>query len=175
MWGCHNPKGNLPNSGYSPIQGWLNYHNHLVLPSTSSFTPLVLHKSHDNPIRGYLGELKTLKQASPSFYWPRMKLQVQAYAATCLNISTKKTPHCLPMDYSNPYLSHIKFRKISYWISFQGLPKSEEWDTIFVVVDRLSKYAHCISLKHPLYKNDVAIVFVWELIQLHKSSLLHFI
>lgn len=41
-----------------------------------------------------------------------------------------------------------------------GLPKAMGVDTIYVVVDRLSKYAYFFALTHPYTARDVAAVFV---------------
>ena len=48
-----------------------------------------------------------------------------------------------------------------------GLPRSEGNIVIFVVVDRLSKYAHFLPLKHPYTANTVANVFLREIVRLH--------
>lgn len=47
------------------------------------------------------------------------------------------------------------------------LPKSARIDTIMVVLDRLTKYAHLISLKHPFSASDVAKAFMGTICKLH--------
>ncbi|KAL5547692.1 hypothetical protein UlMin_002923 [Ulmus minor] len=48
-----------------------------------------------------------------------------------------------------------------------GLPKSRGVDTILVVVDRLSKFAHFCGLSHPFIAKQVAEVFLREVVRLH--------
>ncbi|GJR70324.1 putative nucleotidyltransferase, ribonuclease H [Tanacetum coccineum] len=48
-----------------------------------------------------------------------------------------------------------------------GLPPSGRFDTILVVVDRLSKYAHFICMSHPFTARVVASAFCKEIVRLH--------
>lgn len=46
----------------------------------------------------------------------------------------------------------------------EGLPKSRGMDTILGVVDRLSKYAHFVSLKHPFSAKKVVTGFIKKIV-----------
>lgn len=49
-----------------------------------------------------------------------------------------------------------------------GLPMSRGVKSILVVVDRMSKYAHFVGLKHPYNASTVAGVFMQEIVRLHE-------
>ena len=49
----------------------------------------------------------------------------------------------------------------------EGLPLSDHKTTIFVVVDRLTKYAHFIPLSHPYTAKQVATIFFEHIHKLH--------
>lgn len=49
----------------------------------------------------------------------------------------------------------------------EGLPKSDTFSIIMVVVDRFTKYAHFFPLKHPFSAKSVAMVFFDNVVKLH--------
>jgi len=48
-----------------------------------------------------------------------------------------------------------------------GLPKAQGKDTILVVLDKLTKYAHFFALSHPYTAQEVAELFIKEVVRLH--------
>lgn len=53
----------------------------------------------------------------------------------------------------------------------EGLPKSEGFEVIMVVVDRLTKFAHFVPLKHPFTATQVAKALWDNVIKLHGAPL----
>ncbi|KAJ1253806.1 hypothetical protein BS78_K181900, partial [Paspalum vaginatum] len=50
----------------------------------------------------------------------------------------------------------------------EGLPKSDSYDSILVVVDRLTKIAHFLPLKHPFTAQGIAQIFLDHIVKLHE-------
>ena len=49
----------------------------------------------------------------------------------------------------------------------EGLPKSEGFSVTLVVVDRLTKFAHFLPVKHPYTASTIAQLFRDNVIKLH--------
>ena len=49
----------------------------------------------------------------------------------------------------------------------EGLPSSNGYSAIMVIVDRLTKYAHFVALKRPFTAIIVAKAFVANVVRLH--------
>ena len=49
----------------------------------------------------------------------------------------------------------------------EGLPKSEGCTVILVIVDRLTKYAHFLPVKHPYTAATIAQLFMDHVVKLH--------
>lgn len=49
----------------------------------------------------------------------------------------------------------------------EGLPKSDGYSVIMVVVDRLTKFAHFLALKHPYTAASVAQLFMDQVVKMH--------
>ena len=50
----------------------------------------------------------------------------------------------------------------------EGLPKLGGKDVVLAVVDRLTKFAHCINLIHPFSTQEVARKFMDSVVKIHE-------
>jgi len=106
----------------------------------------IMKSEHDSNIAGHFGKDRTMELISRNFYWPKMEEDVRAYCGNCDNSQRMKSPrhakHGLlhPLALPSKRWTHISTDFIT------DLPLSSGATKILVVVDRLTKMAHFITI-----------------------------
>jgi hypothetical protein len=96
-----------------------------------------------------------------------MKQDVKDYIAACELCAQAKLEHSKLPGLLQPLpIPQFAWHTIS--LDFiEGLPKSKNFDTILVVIDKLTKYAHFLCLSHPYTAITVAQTFLAHVYKLH--------
>ncbi|KAJ3684022.1 hypothetical protein LUZ61_013186 [Rhynchospora tenuis] len=147
--------------------GIWRYKGRVCVGSAHNWRHKIIHEIHDTSIGGHSGILVTYKRLKSSFYWPNMKLDVYQYVKECDNCQQNKVENIKPPGLLQPLpIPEDAWNSVSMDF-ITGLPKSEGKEIILVVVDRLTKYAHFMSMKHPYKASDVAQLFLENVYKLH--------
>lgn len=152
---------------YSLVQGRLLKQEKLVLPRDSPLTKVILKEFHDGKMGGHGGILKTHKRIGDVFFWTGMMTDTREYVAACHVCQQYKYSALSSGGQLQPLPVPFQIWKDISMDFVEGLPRSDGFNAVLVVVDKLSKYAHFIGLKHPFSATDVALLFVREVVKLH--------
>jgi len=109
----------------------------------------------------------TYNRLKQYFFWAGMKSGVHEYVRACSVCQQAKPDRArypgllqpLPVPSSAWEMVSLDF--------VEGLPRSGNSDTILVVVDKYSKFAHFIPLRHPFTALSVAKAFLDHVYKLH--------
>ena len=120
---------------------------------------------HDSSSGGHSGIHATYKRLSSLFYWSNMDKQIRNYIREC-DVCPRFKYNALPGLLQPLPIPEEAWSQVSSDF-IEGLPLSAGKSTILVVVDRLTKYAHFMSLTHPYIALTVAQTFLDYVFKLH--------
>jgi hypothetical protein len=125
---------------FSWIRDELRRNGKLVIGSNTAIKETILTWLHSSSVGGHSGRDVTASRIKSLFYWKGL-------------LQPLPVPHQIWTNISMDFV--------------EGLPTSGGKQVIFVVVDRLSKYAHFMALAHPYTALDVAQTFLDNVFKLH--------
>ena len=121
--------------------GLLLRNNLIYVPDHDNLRLEILRMHHDHRLSGHPGIRKTIQLIQRRYFWPRIRHFVTAYIRTCTGCIRAKSHHHKPYGF-------LKFLPVPHrpWSSIsmdfiEGLPLSDGYDCILVIVDRLTKGA----------------------------------
>ncbi|KAL5713694.1 hypothetical protein ACHQM5_015747 [Ranunculus cassubicifolius] len=152
---------------YSWTQQTLRYHNRLYVGSNGHLRFKIWQELHQSSIGGHSGIKATAQRIALYFFWPILLRDVKKWCAECVICQTSKSEHVPSLGLLQPLpIPQVPWNDIS--LDFiEGLPISAGKSIILVIVDRLSKYAHFFAMKHPIYAQSLATLFLDEVYKLH--------
>ncbi|KAL5552361.1 hypothetical protein UlMin_002537 [Ulmus minor] len=154
-----------PTGPYSVQNGLYFYKQRVIVPQ--ALRNQLLQEFHDSKMARHSGVLRTFKRLAQQFYWPSMYRSVQDYITHCEVCQRTKTETLAPAGLLQPLPIPCHVWDDISLDFIEGLPSSHDKDSLLVVVDRLSEYAHFIALSHPFSAKIVAATFVEHIIKLH--------
>ncbi|CAA3009136.1 Ty3 gypsy retrotransposon, partial [Olea europaea subsp. europaea] len=102
-----------------------------------------------------------------NFYWKGMKGMVRNFVRACHVCQTHKAELVKPAGLLSPLpIPRHVWTDISMDF-IEGLPTSKGKSAIFVVVYKLSKFAHFIPISHPYTATSIAQVFFDNVFKLY--------
>ena len=123
----------------------------------------LIHKNHDNPLAGHGGTAKTTELVSRQYYWPGLRETGKLYVKNCDICQRSKVVRHTPygmLQYNEVPDQPWKSMAMDF---ITELPISEGYDTILVVIDRLTKMCHFIPCKKNLDARQFATLFLEEI------------
>ncbi|GKE85260.1 putative reverse transcriptase domain-containing protein [Tanacetum coccineum] len=142
----------IPKERLEPrADGTLCLHGRSWLPCYGDLRSMIMHESHKSKYSIYPGSEKMYQDVKKLYWWPNMKADIATYVSKCLTCARVKAEHQRPSGLLvQPEIPEWKWDNITMDF-ITKLPKSSQgFDTIWVIVDRLTKSAHFL----PIREND---------------------
>ncbi|KAF5798046.1 putative nucleotidyltransferase, Ribonuclease H [Helianthus annuus] len=138
------------------------------VPLYGGLRELVMDEAHKSRYSVHPGSDKMYHDIKTTYWWPSMKAHIATYVGKCLTCARVKVEYQKPAGLlQQPKIPQWKWEEIS--MDFvTGLPRSQRGnDTIWVIVDRLTKSAHFLAIKETDKFSTLADIYLKEVVSRH--------
>ncbi|GJS35612.1 putative reverse transcriptase domain-containing protein [Tanacetum coccineum] len=138
------------------------------LPCYGDLRTVIMHESHKSKYSIHPGSDKMYQDMKKLYWWPNMKANIATYVSKCLTCAKVKAEHQRPSGLLvQPEIPQWKWDNITMDF-FTKLPKSSQgYDTIWVIVDRLTKSAIFMPMRETDPMDKLARMYLKEVVTKH--------
>lgn len=127
----------------------------------------ILQALHSSGIGEHSGIHATYHRVKSLFAWPKLKQTVTQYVQSCQICQQAKGEHIKLPGLLQPLPVPSRAWTVVSLDFVEGLPKSNGYDVILVVIDKFTKYTHFLALAHPYTIVQVAKLYFSQVYRLH--------
>jgi len=141
--------------------------NRWYFPKNEGLRRTIMEAEQDSKIAGHLRTYKSIGKVRANFYWPKMDENITEYIGSCDVCQYNKG--IWHKKYVLLKLLEVPIRPwtVLFMDFIVGLPKSDLYTKIWVIIDKFSKMAHFIPLRTEEHSKELAWAFVKEIWRLH--------
>ncbi|KAJ0908417.1 putative nucleotidyltransferase, Ribonuclease H [Helianthus annuus] len=160
------------NSLVSKPDGILYYLNRIWIPNRDDLRNFLMKEAHNTKYSIHPGADKMYHDMRTSYWWPGMKKDIATFVSKCLTCSKVKAEHQRPSGLlEQPIIPVWKWESIAMDF-ITKLPRTTAGhDSIWVVVDRLTKSAHFLPIREDFKVEKLAKVYMKEIICRHGTPI----
>nr|GEW49216.1 putative reverse transcriptase domain-containing protein [Tanacetum cinerariifolium] len=138
------------------------------LPCYGDLRTVIMHESHKSKYSIHPGSDKMYQDMKKLYWWPNMEVDIATYVTKCLTCAKVKAKHQKPSGLLvQPKIPKWKWDNITMDFVTK-LPKSSQGnDTIWVIVDRLTKSAIFTPIRETDPMSKLARIYLKEVITRH--------
>jgi hypothetical protein len=149
-------------------QGTIWFKNMICVPDVGDLRKAILRKAHDSAYSIHPGSTKMYQDLKQRYWWYGMKRDVAPHVALCDTCHKVKAEHQRPTGLLQPLkVPEWKWEAIDMDF-IVGLPHTRDgYDSIWVIVDRLTKVAHFIPVRTTYTGAKLAELYMSRIVCLH--------
>jgi hypothetical protein len=150
------------------VEGTLWFKDRLVVLRKAPLKKKILDEAHTSRYSIHLGSTKMYHDLRQQFWWTRMKCETTRYVSECDSCRKVKADYMKPGGLLQP-LSVLDWKWDDISMDFiVGLPMiAHKFDSIWVIVDRLTKSTHSIPVDTKYRVQKYADIYIAHMLCLH--------
>nr|GEZ29485.1 putative reverse transcriptase domain-containing protein [Tanacetum cinerariifolium] len=152
--------------------GTLYYLDRIWVPLKGEVRTLIMHEAHKSKYSVHPGANKMYYDLRDRYWWPGMKKDIAEYISKCLTCLKVKTEHQRPSGLlQQPEIPVWKWEGIAMNFVTKLPRTSSGHDTIWVIVDRLTKSAHFLPMREDYKMDRLARLYLNDIVARHDVSI----